>query len=731
MLAVAAVLTACTNEDNFTNEQLPNTGNEARTFTVNIPASMGEGATTRAVTFNNDATPPTATGSFAASEPVYVYNETKGVMLSGELHPTDISADGKSCNLTGELTGSFDEGDQLTLLYNMNFFNDDPVYCCFDYYVQDGSESGVIDGGMATGVSATISGITLTTAATVTFAMQQAIFRLKFTDGTNPISVKSLKCTGSDIAAYYYPFENESSRYPTGQINVNPTTATSDYLYVALCINESAEPSALTFTVTDDDGDVYTATKAAPSSGFKNGKYYYSSAATVLTWQTKLVKPTITWTSVADITEKEPDVYNEYNVYGPEIGDRVWGPSEFTISGTSRGYRFYAFNGATIHLDNLDAIKNDESDFIYSTNDQCELTLDISGTNTITCKKADQAISSEGTLKLMGNGTLTVTANTSDYYGLYAKTNYQDGNNSDASVLAAPGYAVTRSDMTDNQDGTYTWTYTVTPAINGKFSVSSTKQVYFSKGNLQATTTDLGANWTWAFAAHQWDYVGNAAANTSMKTDGTGTVTANGTVDLFGWVGASSSWTSAAKWGISASKTSDDYGNVVDEALKSDWGNVPGIGSGWYTLSQAEWNYLFNTRSASTVNGVNDARYAKAIVNGVNGIVLFPDSYTHPTGVTAPNSINSYNISFANAHNTRSGDDWTKMEKAGCVFLPAGGNRNGTLITSVGLGGYYWTSTSSEGSAYYVYYTMSTVNTSTSTDYRYSGYSVRLVRDAN
>ena len=248
------------------------------------------------------------------------------------------------------------------------------------------------------------------------------------------------------------------------------------------------------------------------------------------------------------------------------------------------------------------------------------------------------------------------------------------------------------------------------PVINGKFSVSDTKQVYFSKGNLQATTTDFGANWTWAFAAHQWDYVGNDAANTSMKTDGTGTVTANGTVDLFGWVGATSSLTTAAQWGISASKTSADYGTVNGEALKSDWGNVPGIGSGWYTLTQAEWNYLFNTR---TVNGGTGNGHSYTIgkkVNSKNGVVIYPDNYT--------------GAAYA-------GSDWNNFEAAGCVFLPAGGNRNGTLITSVGLGGYYWTSTSSEGSAYYVYYTMSTMNTSTSTDYRYNGCSVRLVRDAN
>ena len=461
-------LTACSSDDNILGEQ-PTTEQPAteqpaavKTYQVNIAATLDE-SQTRAVTFNNDATPPTATGRFDESEPVYVYNETKGVLLSGVLNPTDISADGKSCNLTGDLTGTIEASDQLTLLYNM-IYDTDPANCFFYYYTgQDGSESGVVDGGMATGVNATISGSTLTTATTVTFAMQQAIFRLKFTDGTNTINVKTLiiECTGSDVVGYYYPFADESSQYLEQSISVNPTTPTSDYLYVALGINESAEPSALTFTVTDDEGNVYTATKAAPTSGFKNGKYYYSSDATVLTWQTKLVKPTITWTSVADFTEKEPDELNWYYVTGPWNGE-TYGPSEFTISGTSVGYRFYAYNGATIHLDNLDAIHDYyDIDLIHSTNDQFELILDINGTNSITCKNNEYSIYADGTLKLMGNGTLTVTANRSELYGLYADLNYKSGNNSDPSVLAADGYTVTRSDMTDNGDGTYTWTYTV------------------------------------------------------------------------------------------------------------------------------------------------------------------------------------------------------------------------------------------------------------------------------
>ena len=78
--------------------------------------------------------------------------------------------------------------------------------------------------------------------------------------------------------------------------------------------------------------------------------------------------------------------------------------------------------------------------------------------------------------------------------------------------------------------------YNPAGGIDGLFSVSVTKKVYFSKGNLRATYD--GSSWTWSFADHQYDAVGDAAANTSINGDGT--VSANGSVDLFGWVGASS-----------------------------------------------------------------------------------------------------------------------------------------------------------------------------------------------
>ena len=57
--------------------------------------------------------------------------------------------------------------------------------------------------------------------------------------------------------------------------------------------------------------------------------------------------------------------------------------------------------------------------------------------------------------------------------------------------------------------------------LSGAFSVSGTKVVYFSKGNLQATTADNGETWTWGFAENQWDYVGNSAANNAINGNGT------------------------------------------------------------------------------------------------------------------------------------------------------------------------------------------------------------------
>ena len=84
--------------------------------------------------------------------------------------------------------------------------------------------------------------------------------------------------------------------------------------------------------------------------------------------------------------------------------------------------------------------------------------------------------------------------------------------------------------------------YAVDGMLSGYFSVSAEKTVAFSQGNLRAYTSDNGTTWKWTFAEHQWDYVGNNAANNGVSGDAT--VAFNGSVDLFGWS------TAATKYGI-------------------------------------------------------------------------------------------------------------------------------------------------------------------------------------
>ena len=268
-----------------------------------------------------------------------------------------------------------------------------------------------------------------------------------------------------------------------------------------------------------------------------------------------------------------------------------------------------------------------------------------------------------------------------------------------------------------------------TDLLSGVFSVSSTKKVNFSKGNLQATYN--GTDWTWAFAKNQWDYIGNAAGNTSVN--GNGTVSAsNVTVDLFGWVGASSTWTGAAQYGISnstATDNTDGYGNVAREALKSDWGNT--IGTGWFTLSSDEWQYLFNTRTTGgTVFGTEQARYAQATINtdgtSVKGMILFPDGVSiASTEVTTAGSVNATSA-YATKCTTA---QWAALAAKGCVFLPAAGNRNEASVYSAGSGGYYWSSSPNTSNVYYAYrviFLSGNLSLTTQTG-RYLGYSVRLV----
>lgn len=229
----------------------------------------------------------------------------------------------------------------------------------------------------------------------------------------------------------------------------------------------------------------------------------------------------------------------------------------------------------------------------------------------------------------------------------------------------------------------------------GLFSVSPTKKVFFSPGNLQYQASTN----TWRFAEHQYDYVG--ADNSNICA------TYSGWIDLFGW-GTGNNPT--------LSSTNDtDYGTFVDWGTNaiSNGGNTA---NQWRTLTSAEWEYLFNNH-----------QYGIGNVNGVGGVILLPDSWTQPSGCSFTAEPASNNGDWT--HNSYTLAQWANMEAAGAVFLPAAGVRDGTNVFGMGSNGVYWSSTPNSESYANLLDFRSDYLYAMTYGLRHYGFSVRLVRD--
>lgn len=270
-------------------------------------------------------------------------------------------------------------------------------------------------------------------------------------------------------------------------------------------------------------------------------------------------------------------------------------------------------------------------------------------------------------------------------------------------------------------------------AIDGLFTINANgQQVYFSLGNLQYIGS--AATPYWKFAEYQWSYIGASAGQNSNST------TADR--DLFGW--GTSGYNHGAvqyqPWSITQTYSQYyAYGNasynLYDGDGKADWGYNAIVNggnkenNGWRTMTKDEWRYVFLTRAASTVNGTANARYAKAKVSGVRGVIIFPDVYTHPDGVVQPVGINVTGDTGWEGNNFIS-TDFALMEANGAVFLPAAGYRVAAGISYPNeVGCYYASSYYNNENAYRIIFRRYELDTQSYLS-RYCGYSVRLVRNA-
>ena len=270
----------------------------------------------------------------------------------------------------------------------------------------------------------------------------------------------------------------------------------------------------------------------------------------------------------------------------------------------------------------------------------------------------------------------------------------------------------------------------------GRFTINGNgQQVNFSPGNLQYYKK-LNDNGTvdddWRFATHQYDYVGKG-------TTGYGNVSGSDN-KIHKWVSGGVNqgknhtyqlhWIDLFGWGTGSAPLNFN----TNESSFTDWTS---IGSGWYTLSIAEWNYILDSRTTNL-------RFLKATVNGVKGLILFPDGFAWPSHVIVSTTIyGKINSKTDNFTETITSTEWTSLENKGAVFLPAGGYRTlrgGCYYTGINQNekgaisnssthGYYWARDAVDAdNAKHLRFFGTNILT-TRNEEKKTGYSVRLVKN--
>ena len=233
-----------------------------------------------------------------------------------------------------------------------------------------------------------------------------------------------------------------------------------------------------------------------------------------------------------------------------------------------------------------------------------------------------------------------------------------------------------------------------------KFSVSPTRQVYFSKGNLQYQPSTN----TWRFAENQYDVIGAGNSNISPSY--------SGWIDLFGWgTGGNPTFSSTA---------------YRDYSTFTEWGSCPISNGGnatfvWRTLSLEEWYYLIYLRP----DAKQKIGFAE-IEGGLQGIVLLPDEWT------APDIYPTFTPNTSDIVNFYEPRQWPILENSGAIFLPATSIRNGNTADNNRRDGYYWAKESWRDAFAFCFCFRSTTLWPEGFYYqlRHYGRAVRLVRTA-
>lgn len=376
LFVVCALIASCTLPDNLLNED----PSSEQSYTLCILANKSDSPQTRALGFEGNA----LIATWTEGDPVSVL---KGDESLGTLTATDISDDGLSCKLTGQLTQAPAVGDVLTLT------SQGP-----DYLNQDGTLAYIAahcDFAKATITVQSVSENREISATSASFINQQSIVKFTMTDkadGTRKLSPSQINISAKAIVvdlAYNLivaaPVFSNSLTIPSSTYQTNG----EGVIYLAIPnIQEELAPLKpnMTLSITGTVGnDSYSVTKSGYPFG--DGKYY---TIQVLARKRKIV-------NLSNLTKS----------YVAQDGETLTGTSPNT-------YKISIADGATITLS--DATINGKD------NDKCaglscvgDATIILeSGTANYIIGNRDYYpgihIPEDKTLTILGSGTLDVTS---------------------------------------------------------------------------------------------------------------------------------------------------------------------------------------------------------------------------------------------------------------------------------------------------------------------------------
>lgn len=292
-------MTACTNDDNVAQTQQPAAG--AKVYQVCIPASIGDGAATRAVELGTGDKAGWLVSTFKTTDDIAVYwVTTQATDDKNDPVCLHADADGKTANLIGTLTFYEQQTDPDPEIVDPIFIPQElPVgqYLRFVYnskwgitfYTnQTGTFAGLDNYDFAiadvqiTAISGDESGYNLTT-TDAHFVNTQSMYKFTFTGLPTGVGVKSVSISsaGNHLVNRYIPYSEYNDHTPITITLVDAAREANGagVVYAALRFDALAEGKRdnIAFTVTGTDEKTYIATKDSPEGGFQNGKYYTST----------------------------------------------------------------------------------------------------------------------------------------------------------------------------------------------------------------------------------------------------------------------------------------------------------------------------------------------------------------------------------------------------------------------------------------------------------------------